>query len=118
MSQTLPPAGPPSAQGVAVVHAPEELDLATAPLLHAALHKCIQAAHPTIHVDMSRVTFLDCRGISAVVMAHNVAAQRGLSLLVVCPSPVARRLLELTRLVDVLSGPPPPDSRPDHRGAR
>ncbi|GAB6983534.1 STAS domain-containing protein [Nocardioides pyridinolyticus] len=119
MSDTVRSTGPAPAQAVAVVHASEELDLVTAPALRAALHECIEAGYPIIHVDMNDVTFVDCRGISVAVMARNEAALRGLHLRIVRPSPAARRLLELTRLVDLLaSAPPVPKSRPGHGEAR
>ena len=119
MGQRVLSTRPSRAEDVAVVRAPEELDLVSAPALQAALLECIEARYPIIHVDMSDVTFVDCRGISVAVLTRNEAALRGLHLRIIRPSPVARRLLELTRLVDLLaSAPPLPKPRPDHREAR
>ena len=67
--------------------------MVTAPQLEAAID-----AAPTLGVDMTEVSFLDVSGLRVLLDAarRNRAAGGGFS--VVRPSPMIRRLLELTAI--------------------
>lgn len=84
-----------------------ELDSVGGELLTAAL----EAVDAIDRVDMSQVTFFDSSGIRAFLTARH---QRGAALTIVDPSPVVRRVLELTGLNALLAG----DSIAAPNGAR
>ena len=46
---------------------------------------------------------MDCGGLTALVVAGNVAARTGCQLRITNPQPVVRRVLELTGLLEVLT---------------
>ena len=54
-------------------------------------------------VDLSRVTFLDCAGIGALVAGRNTAISRGHRYTVVNPQRQVRRVLELTGVFTALT---------------
>jgi hypothetical protein len=56
-------------------------------------------------VDLARVTFLDCAGIGALVVGRNTAVSRGRGYAVVNPHREVRRVLQLTGVLTVLTGP-------------
>jgi anti-anti-sigma factor len=88
--------------GELVVELVGEIDVATASMVETALGDALTADTTehlsAIRIDLSRVTFLDSTGLSALVTAKNLAAKADVSMTVVDPSRVARRVLELTGL--------------------
>jgi anti-anti-sigma factor len=81
-----------------------ELDLNTVDDLTNVLHECI--AHPEctrVVVDLSEVTFIDCRTIGALVRADGEAAdaERGLS--VIGATGLVHRVLSITGVLDLLT---------------
>jgi anti-anti-sigma factor len=89
-----------------------EIDLSTADLLRARLFNVLSALHPDrVEVDLAGVTFMDCGGLSALIVAGKVAARTGCQLRITNPQPIVRRVLDLTGLLGVLtagSGEAPP----------
>ena len=83
-----------SAAVAGVVSARGEVDLATAPDLRARLLEAVRRHPAGIVVDLSGVTFADCRAVAALVAARNVAAELGRPRPVLrgTPPPVARLL--------------------------
>jgi anti-sigma B factor antagonist len=82
-----------------------ELDLATVNELTGVLNECI--ANPQcirVVVDLSDVTFIDSVTISALIHAYNNAANAGHTLSIVGATGAVRRVLELTGVLDVLTG--------------
>ena len=75
-----------------------EIDVATAPRLRHELRMLIAEAHSPAVVDLSRVTFLDATGLSALVGARNDVHGTDVSLVLLNPSPPTRRVLEITGL--------------------
>jgi anti-anti-sigma factor len=59
--------------GVPVVAVTGEVDIATAPLLHAELTNQL-AQSPVLVVDLREVTFFDSSGIGVLLAAHRCAA--------------------------------------------
>jgi anti-sigma B factor antagonist len=55
-------------------------------------------------VDLSKVTFLDSTGINTLVQNHQRAGEQNIRLLVVNPSTMALRVLDLTGVLELLSG--------------
>ena len=79
-----------------------DVDLDTAPSLRTRLEALAQrTALKSIAVDLSSVDFLDSSGLEALVRGRDAARRRGIDLWVIDPSPVARKVIELTALVSV-----------------
>ncbi|WP_063749693.1 STAS domain-containing protein [Streptomyces xylophagus] len=99
-----------------------EIDLTSAPLVHASLERCLHDGIRAIDVDVTTVTFRDSMGLNAFLYAllHTVAA--GGSLQLHHPGPALERLVALTgsgflfrTLPDALAGTrPPPQLSPSH----
>ncbi|MBF6046997.1 STAS domain-containing protein [Streptomyces sp. NRRL B-1677] len=83
-----------------------EIDQVSAPLVSAALERCLREGIHTIDVDLTPVTFCDCSGLNAFLRAlhHTVAA--GGSLRLHYPPPTLTRILALTGTGPLLLGPP------------
>ena len=99
------------AEGQAVVYVEGDIDLATANALREALVKALEKS-ATVVVDVGGAGFIDSTGLNAFVRGHREAEQAGGSLRLRRPSPMLRRLLEITALESVLliddHAPPPP----------
>jgi anti-anti-sigma factor len=90
--------------GTARVAVIGEIDLSTADLLRARLLNVSSALHPhRIEVDLAGVTFLDCSGITALIIAADLTARTGCQLRITNPRPIVRRVLDLTGLLGVLT---------------
>jgi anti-sigma B factor antagonist len=74
-----------------------ELDVSNAHRLRALLDDITTPA-PTVVIDMSELAFMDSSGLTVMLEA----ARRGASVVLRQPSPVVRRLVEITGLTDVL----------------
>jgi anti-anti-sigma factor len=85
---------------VHVVALSGELDIVSADFLSDAL---VEAATSTVVVDLSCLTFMDCRGIGALVAARNtiVASELG-QLVVMGPSDIVRKALHLVGLSELI----------------
>lgn len=83
-----------------------EVDLATAHLLRDRLLNVLREQAPAVlDVDLARVTFLDCTGISALVAVREATLQAGHQMRVSQPQPIVRRVLEVTGLLDLFTAP-------------
>jgi anti-anti-sigma factor len=80
--------------GVTVLRASGEIDMATAPELGARMSEL----NGEVVVDLEGVTFLDSRGIAALVVAHGQLTDAGGSLTLRRPNEVLRRTLEIVGL--------------------
>jgi anti-anti-sigma factor len=81
-----------------------EIDLSTTDLLRARLLNVLSALHPDrVEVDLGGVTFMDCGGLTVLIVAGKVAARTGCQLRITNPRPIVRRVLDLTGLLGVLS---------------
>jgi anti-sigma B factor antagonist len=72
--------------GVPVVAAPAEIDMATEDQLRAPLLDAISRGHPTVVVDMTRTQFCDSSGIHTLLKAHKQALAGGGELRLVVPA--------------------------------
>ena len=85
--------------GVRVVAAPPEIDIATAEQLRTTLLESVTGGHATVVVDMSRTRFCDAAGLNALVGAHKRALAEGGGLRLVIPADSAvLRVFTLTGL--------------------
>jgi anti-anti-sigma factor len=84
-----------------------DLDAATAGCVTEFLTNAMIGPRPrTLVVDLADVPFLDAAGVRALVRSHLRARSRHISLRVVAPQRLVRRVLELTGLWDMLAGEP------------
>lgn len=90
--------------GTARVAVIGEIDLSTADLLTARLLNVLSALHPDrILVDLGGTTFMDCGGLTVLIVTGKVAARTGCQLRVANPQPIVRQILNLTGLLGVLT---------------
>lgn len=82
-----------------------EMDLETAPVFTAALSPWLGQGSVPVHVDLSAVTFCDCSGLRALLLAVEAARNGATVLRIQTPGPAVLRLLALTGTRDVLLGP-------------
>lgn len=92
--------------GTVVVAVAGEVDMATAPALHAALLAALADHAPAVvDVDLSACTFLDCSGITVLGAAYATAQASGCQMWARYPQRLVRLVLEVTDLLDVLTAP-------------
>src|SRR3954447_25621589 len=79
--------------GVRVIHAHGEIDIATAPELAGHLHEAGGAA-PAVVVDLCDVAFMDSTGISTLLEARRQFLEGGIGLALACaPDSASARVL-------------------------
>ena len=87
---------------VAVVRAPEELDMATAGAVNRLLDSVLAREPVVLVVDMTGTRFSDSTAAAVLIRANKKAARAGASLRVAVTSPAVRRAFELLRLGQVV----------------
>ena len=87
---------------VAVVAAPEDIDVTNAAGLRTALRHAAARGSRTVVVDMSRTQFCDTTGIHALVAAHKQARAEGSQVLLVIGGAAVRRIFSITGLDGVI----------------
>jgi anti-anti-sigma factor len=87
---------PAPAAGVAVVTAPEELDLINAPHLELALAEEAAKGRGSFVVDMSRTRFCDIAGLRVLIAAHKPTRADGGGLVLAIAGKAVLRLFEIT----------------------
>ncbi len=98
--------------GVAVVRASGELDLATAPQLVRAISLAAEGRRPRVLVDLAAVEFCDSAGLRALLgAAREVEARAGRLVVAVEPGGVVERLLDLAGLMEFLRVRSPGEAR-------
>ncbi|WP_043673336.1 STAS domain-containing protein [Streptomyces xylophagus] len=83
-----------------------EIDLESAPLLRAALARCLYDGIRIVDVDLTPVTFCDCSGLNAFLYAMQKTTEAGGILQLHHPPPTLGRILDLTGSGSLLLGPP------------
>lgn len=83
-----------------------EIDLESAPLVHAALALCLRDGIRTVDVDLTPVVFCDCSGLNAFLDAAQKTAEAGGTLRLHHPPPILGVILDLTGCGFLLLGPP------------
>jgi anti-anti-sigma factor len=78
-------------------------DVGGAPARRDTLAEVIDRAPVTVRIDMAGVDFLDSVGISVLVASYNRAEEAGVGFELSSVPPSSRRVLEITRLTDVLT---------------
>lgn len=87
-----------------------ELDMATSDRLRAAGETALREGARHLVLDLAQVSFIDSTGVGALVAIRKLAIDHEAALTLRDPSQPARRILELSTLVEVFtvetSGPP------------
>jgi anti-sigma B factor antagonist len=79
-----------------------EVELATAPVLTAALEESIRRSSGAFVVDLVAVDFLDSSGIACLVRARALLGRDDRALALVCPPGNVRRVLELAGIDELV----------------
>ena len=81
-----------------------EIDLYTAPRLHAELTSALAGDDPVrLVVDLSGVGFCDSTGMNVLLAAHRRALENGGDLALASPRPAVRKILQVTGLETVFT---------------
>jgi anti-sigma B factor antagonist len=87
-----------------IVIASGEIDLYTAPRLHAELAAVLADGNPArVIVDMSGVEFCDSTGMNVLLSSLRRARERGGQLELAAPRPAVRKILQVTGLDSVFT---------------
>lgn len=78
-----------------------ELDLATAPVVHAALDPHVAAAPVRLVIDLRLVEFMDCSGLKPLIAAARDVHATGGVVALRHPGRTVRRLLEVCNVAEV-----------------
>jgi anti-anti-sigma factor len=82
-----------------------EIDLTSAAGLIGPVQRAVQAPAPGhLDVDLNRVTFVDCTGVTALMKCQASASALGCRLTVINPRPMVQRVLGLTNTLERLCG--------------
>jgi anti-sigma B factor antagonist len=79
-----------------------EVELATAPVLTAALEDGIRGSSGAFVIDLAAVDFLDSSGVACLVRARALLGRDDRALALVCPPGSVRRVLELTGIDELV----------------
>lgn len=93
--------------GTVLITVAGEVDLATNDEFQdGLLHALVTRLPHHLEVDLDGVTFMDCGGLTALVLASQVAARTGCRLQITNPPSLLRRMLETTGLSSLLTPHP------------
>lgn len=84
-------------QGVVVVRASGEIDVATAPQIESQLISMIDGGS-SVALDLAEVTFIDSSGLRALVTARQRAEEKAVAFSLAGRSAAVERLLQVTGL--------------------
>jgi anti-sigma B factor antagonist len=82
--------------GTRVVHVIGELDLATAPAFERKLLDVTEAGTGEVIVDLTGCSFLDSRGLRALIAAKERLERSDRSLVLVLSNPIVMRIFQIT----------------------
>lgn len=82
-----------------------ELDIASAPMLHAAIariRKSGRAGRGGIRLDLRRLIFIDSTGLAEIILTGQLCDRDGQEFTLIGGPRAVQRLFELTGLIDAL----------------
>ncbi len=85
------------------IHLHGELDMSTAPRLREELVRLSSDGAMAVTVDLSSLEFVDSTGLSVLITGLKRLREKGGDLALRSPSPVTRRVLEITGLTEVFA---------------
>ncbi len=89
-----------------VVKLTGEIDVSSSSPLQELLLRVMRDAGPQLMLDLCGISFIDCSGLTALILTQRRAVQRHGWLRLIAVSLQARMVIELTGLADVLRLPP------------
>ncbi|WP_030440472.1 STAS domain-containing protein [Actinoplanes subtropicus] len=81
-----------------------ELDLATADRLQQHVQRALAQPARKLVLDLAGVAFCDSTGLGALLHARNTAVEHGTGFQVTRPRGLTQRVLEVSGLLDILTG--------------
>jgi anti-sigma B factor antagonist len=91
-----------SVDGLVVVRARGEIDLATAPEVQSRAVALLDQGHEHVVIDLRRVSFIDSMGISALLSATQRARELGARFSVILGDKSAMRALDIAGVLGML----------------
>jgi anti-sigma B factor antagonist len=88
--------------GTTVVTLVGQLDIDTAPQVHATFDQLRHQSVTRVAVDLGHLTFCDSTGLSALALAHNYCTRAGGYLHLARPTPFLARLLTVVGIAQVV----------------
>ena len=85
-----------------VVRVTGELDMANADELRSYLCGLLNDGAPDLVVDLAELSFIDSRGLAALVHSFKRAVTKGKAMALLSPAPQAMRVFEASGLLSVL----------------
>jgi len=92
-----------SLEGIQIVRLEGSLTGIEAAQVRHRLHKLVHQSSPLLILDLSRLNFIDARGLSVFVSVHKTAQQHSGEVLLLNPTAVVLAMIELTRLQQTFS---------------
>jgi anti-anti-sigma factor len=81
-----------------------EIDMASADVLDEAIERAFAIdGIARVVLDLQRTTFLDSSGVRSLLLANQAASESGIAFRIMNPPPIARRVLELTGVFELLA---------------
>jgi len=77
-----------------------ELDPHTAPQLRDEADRAFASGRVDLVLDLAELNFIDSSGLRVIISSHKTASERGGRFVLRSPSQTARRLLDITGLLD------------------
>jgi anti-sigma B factor antagonist len=87
----------------AVVRLSGDLDIVTSDGVKRELTQLVDAGHVALELDLAEVGFVDSSGLGVLVAIHRHAETQGGRFVVRAVTPQVQRLLDITRLGDLLT---------------
>jgi anti-anti-sigma factor len=89
------------ADGGAVVWASGDVDTNVAETFQDMMLAVMRRHSPSLLLDLSGVSFMDCAGLRALLLTQRRAGMRGGSLSLIAESPAVRRIIDLLGVRDI-----------------
>jgi anti-sigma B factor antagonist len=103
---------PTSAPPAALVRVSGELDLATAPRLHAELETLLREGFRDLDLDLDQVDFCDVAGLNMLLRSHAAAVTSGGRLVVYGSCPPLRLMMRVLQPAGAFELAPPEEDHP------
>ena len=85
-----------------ILHVRGDVDLLTAPTLHAAMNALVDQSHVDIVLELAGLTFMDASGLRVIADISTQLATSSRELIVRSAPSMTRRILELTHVSDLI----------------
>ena len=89
--------------GIYTIAVKGEIDLYSSPDLRSAITKAIPSASAALHIDLSKVEYMDSSGVATLVEGLRSSMERNLAFVLLAPSQPVLKVLQLSRLDTVFT---------------